>query len=63
MATIVIKDLVENVDLDRDAMRAVLGGSRTRGPYGGQSRLWPTRIFDLRKNKDRQRARPLDKPA
>lgn len=31
MATIVIKDLPENVDLDREAMRAVVGGARLRG--------------------------------
>ncbi len=31
MATIVIKDLPENVDLDREAMRAVIGGARLRG--------------------------------
>lgn len=31
MATIVIKDLPENIDLDRAAMRAVIGGARLRG--------------------------------
>ena len=31
MATIVIKDLPENVDLDREAMQAVTGGARLRG--------------------------------
>lgn len=31
MASIVIKDLTENVDLDRKAMLAISGGSRTRG--------------------------------
>ena len=30
MATIVIKDLSENVELDRQAMLAVTGGSRLR---------------------------------
>jgi hypothetical protein len=29
MAVIVIKDLSENMDLDREAMTAILGGSRT----------------------------------
>jgi hypothetical protein len=50
MATIVIKDLPENTDLDRDAMRAVLGGSRLRSRpgIGWQSRLKPVRIVDLR---------------
>lgn len=31
MATLVIKDLPENVELDREAMLAVVGGARTRG--------------------------------
>jgi hypothetical protein len=31
MATIVVKDLTENVELDRQAMLAVVGGARTRG--------------------------------
>lgn len=31
MATIVIKDLPENMDLDRQAMQAITGGSRLRG--------------------------------
>ncbi len=30
MATIVIKDLSDNLDLDRKAMQAVMGGSRRR---------------------------------
>jgi hypothetical protein len=31
MATIVIKDLPDNTDLDREAMIAITGGARTRG--------------------------------
>ena len=31
MAIIVIKDLPESVDLDRQAMLAITGGARTRG--------------------------------
>lgn len=31
MATIVIKDLPDNIDLDREAMQAVTGGARLRG--------------------------------
>lgn len=31
MATIVIKDLPENMDLDREAMQAITGGARLRG--------------------------------
>jgi len=30
MATIVIKDLPENMDLDREAMQAITGGARLR---------------------------------
>jgi hypothetical protein len=30
MATIIIKDLSENLDLDRKAMQAITGGSRLR---------------------------------
>jgi hypothetical protein len=35
MATIVIRDLSENADLDRKAMRAITGGSRLRSGPGG----------------------------
>lgn len=31
MATIVIKDLTESIDLDRQAMQAITGGARVRG--------------------------------
>jgi hypothetical protein len=31
MASIVIKDLPESIDLDRQAMGAIAGGARTRG--------------------------------
>ena len=31
MSTIVIKDLQESVDLDREAMLAITGGARSRG--------------------------------
>jgi len=31
MASIVIKDLLENVELDRKAMVAIVGGARSRG--------------------------------
>lgn len=33
MATIVIKDLTENIDLDRQAMTSIIGGARTRGRF------------------------------
>jgi hypothetical protein len=38
MATIVIKDLPENVDLDREAMQAIAGGARLRGRTSVQAR-------------------------
>ena len=38
MATIVIKDLPENMDLDRQAMQAITGGSRLRGSPTGSVR-------------------------
>ncbi|WP_019142891.1 hypothetical protein [Noviherbaspirillum massiliense] len=31
MANIVIKDLPDSIELDREAMRAITGGARTRG--------------------------------
>ncbi|WP_395408312.1 hypothetical protein ACHMW6_17350 [Pseudoduganella sp. UC29_106] len=57
MATIVIKDLPENVDLDRAAMRALVGGSRFRGAAGA-ARPVARRIqlFDL------SRGRPTKAP-
>jgi hypothetical protein len=36
MAVIVIKDLPESVELDREAMAAIVGGAR-----GGGSQSWP----------------------
>jgi hypothetical protein len=49
MATIVINDLPENVDLDRAAMRALVGGARFRGAGAGSARPVARRIqlFDL----------------
>jgi hypothetical protein len=38
MATITIKDLSENLDLDRKAMQAILGGSRLGSSSGSQVR-------------------------
>jgi hypothetical protein len=50
MATIVIKDLPENTELDRKAMLAVIGGSRFRAG-GSTTRSAPQRVrlFDLAK--------------
>lgn len=48
MANIVIKDLPESVDLDRKAMTAISGGSRTRGRQvlPGQTIFRNTRIVN-----------------
>ncbi len=49
MATIVIKDLRESSELDRQAMLAVIGGTRFGGraaPLGRQAQQ-PVRLFDL----------------
>jgi len=55
MATIVIKDLSENTELDRQAMRAIAGGSRLRAggrfvrPASPRVRLFdPARIAAAR---------------
>jgi len=49
MATIVIKDLPESMELDRAAMRAITGGSRFSGAGPGATRPVARRIqiFDL----------------
>lgn len=48
MAKIVIKDLTESVDLDRQAMAAISGGARLRGrqAVSGRSILRSTRIVN-----------------
>jgi hypothetical protein len=38
MATIIIKDLSENLDLDRKAMQSITGGSRLRSGAGAGAR-------------------------
>jgi hypothetical protein len=54
MATIIIKDLTENVDLDRKAMQAIAGGSRLRSqlhsriPAAGAVPASSPRIVDFR---------------
>jgi hypothetical protein len=48
MATIVIKDLPENTELDRKAMLAVIGGSRLRAGAGPTRAVRQrVRLFDL----------------
>jgi len=48
MATIVIKDLQENTELDRQAMQAIAGGTRFRVGLGLTARqvVRPARLFD-----------------
>ncbi|MFS2022357.1 hypothetical protein [Massilia sp. CT11-137] len=48
MATITIKDLSDNTDLDRKAMRAISGGSRARAHTGVLRTAQPQRIVDFR---------------
>jgi hypothetical protein len=53
MATITIKDLSENTDLDRKAMQAISGGARFRSHAGslrpaGTAPARPERIVDFR---------------
>jgi hypothetical protein len=47
MSIILIKDLAESVDLDREAMTAITGGARTRAPqvYFERTTLGDSRIF------------------
>lgn len=49
MATITIKDLPESTELDRQAMLAIAGGSRARGPAFALARppAQGARLFDL----------------
>lgn len=50
MATIVIKDLSDNLDLDRKAMQAITGGSRLRSRVraAGVAPVPAPRIVDFR---------------
>jgi hypothetical protein len=48
MATITIKDLSGNTDLDRKAMQAISGGSRARSHAGVLQTAQPQRIVDFR---------------
>ena len=48
MATITIKDLSGNTDLDRKAMQAISGGSRARSHAGVLRPEQPQRIVDFR---------------
>ncbi|CAM3152741.1 hypothetical protein [Cupriavidus taiwanensis] len=50
MAVIVIKDLPDSMDLDRQAMTTILGGGRTAGgqAWHGWRHQGAARIFDYR---------------
>jgi hypothetical protein len=48
MATITIKDLSANTDLDRKAMQAISGGARARSHAGVLRPDQPQRIVDFR---------------
>jgi hypothetical protein len=48
MASISIKDLSENVDLDRKAMQAIAGGSRLRSRLVSRSPASSPKIVDFR---------------
>jgi hypothetical protein len=58
MVTIVVKDLSENLELDRKAMQAIMGGSRFRSAVGtpGGEPASGQRIVDLRKGGARKGA-------
>jgi hypothetical protein len=64
MATITIKDLSDNVDLDRKAMRDISGGARYRtaaaGPGAASTR--GARIVDFRTGVTRTPAAGAQKP-
>jgi hypothetical protein len=49
MASIVIKDLTESIELDRQAMTAITGGARTRGrqPSFGRTLFRSDRIVNF----------------
>ena len=48
MATIVIQDLAESVDLDHQAMTAIIGGARARGrpAFPGRAIFRTTRLIN-----------------
>ena len=58
MATITIKDLSENSNLDRKAMQAISGGARARSHAGVLRPAQPQRIVDFRTG-----AKPVNPPS
>lgn len=59
MSKLVIKDLAESIDLDREAMTAVVGGARVRGHLNpAQVNARATRVVDYPNTLPRQQAEP-----
>lgn len=63
MATIVIKDLSESTELDRQAMLAIAGGARFRAGAAGtasaaRAEIRHVRLFDLAPGGGARQARP-----
>ena len=63
MATIVIKDLSESTELDRQAMLAIAGGARFRAAAAGtasvaRAEVRRIRLFDLAPDGGARQARP-----
>lgn len=65
MATITIKDLTDSVELDREAMTAILGGARLRGrqTLAGSALQRSRRIVDYPPGFRTVTAKPGGKPA
>lgn len=67
MANIVIKDLSESTELDRQAMLAIAGGARFRTGAGsataGRAGVRRVRLFDLASGSASRQAAPPAPPA
>jgi len=64
MASIVIKDLTENTELDRQAMLAIAGGSRMRSGGGVAARpaVRRLRLYDIAAGSAAKPAAPRPTP-
>lgn len=59
MSKLVIKDLAESIDLDRDAMTAVVGGARVRGQVNpAQANTRATRVINYPDTLPRRQSNP-----
>jgi hypothetical protein len=65
MASIVIRDLTENTDLDQEAMAAIIGGARVRGRPVNLGRMLAagTRIVDYPAGVKRSQSAGANAPA